>query len=265
MLIGVINISNTIHETSIINSSARIGNNVNIGPFSIIENDTIIGDGTSIGSNAVIKEYTTIGTNCKIFQGAILGEIPQDLKFNNEYSELVIGNNTIIREYTTLNRGTDASGKTIIGNNVLLMAYVHVGHDCVIGDQSIIANSVQIGGHVIIGSNATIGGSTPIHQFCKIGDYAFIGGGFRIVQDVPPYILAAGEPLKFNGINSIGLRRKKFTLESRKNIKKTYKYIYKSNLNITNAIEKINDELSNTTEVKKIINFISDSDRGIIF
>ena len=235
-----------------------------IGPFAIIENDVIIDDGTTIDAHAHIKSYTKIGKDCKIFNGAVIGEIPQDLKFNNEITELIIGDSTIIREYCTLNRGTKDSGVTIIGNNCLLMAYVHIAHDCIVDNNCILANGVQLGGHVEIGKHVTIGGMTPVHQFCKVGDYAFIGGGYRIVQDVPPYILAMGEPLKFSGLNSIGLRRKKFSPKVRSQIKEAYKYIYQSELNRSQAILKIKNIHGGTPEIQNIVNFIEISTRGLI-
>ena len=261
---GEPDIPNKIHQSAIVSSKAELGSNIKIGPFSIIESDTIIGDGTTVFSHSVIKSNTAIGNNCRVFQGAVLGEIPQDLKYENEHSTLVVGNNSTIREYATLNRGTKECGETTIGNNVLLMAYVHIGHDCDVKDNSILANGVQLGGHVTVGNNATIGGMTPIHQFCKVGDYAFIGGGFRAVQDVPPFIIAAGEPLKFNGINSIGLRRKGFISEVRKQIKVAYNLIYRSELNITQAIEKIKNESPNIQEIQNILQFVEESDRGLI-
>ena len=223
---GEINIKTNISSAALIDPSAKLGKNIYVGPFAIIEKNVIIGDGTWIDAHAHIKPFTTVGKDCKIFHGAVVGEIPQDLKFEGEKSELIIGDSTIIREFCTLNRGTKDKGKSEIGNNCLLMAYVHIAHDCLIGDHSILANGVQLGGHVEIGKNVTIGGMTPVHQFCKIGDYSFIGGGLRIVQDVPPYILAMGEPLQFSGLNSIGLRRKNFSTETRKQIKQAYQYIY---------------------------------------
>tara|TARA_B100001029_G_C15053809_1_gene452796 strand:+ start:1089 stop:1865 length:777 start_codon:yes stop_codon:yes gene_type:complete len=257
--------STKIHPTAIIESSAQIGNNVTIGPLAIIENNVIIGDDTTISSHATIKEFSKIGSNCKIFQSAVIGEIPQDLKFDGEKTNLIIGDNTTIREFCTLNRGTSESNKTQIGNNVLLMAYVHIAHDCLIGDNVILANGVQLGGHVKIENHAIIGGTTPIHQFCKIGEYAMVGGGFRVVQDVPPYILAAGEPLKFNGLNSLGLRRKGFSANKRKAIKEAYKYIYNSELNVNSAIQKIKSKLDfNIPEIQKIILFIEKSERGLV-
>ena len=255
---------NNIHSTALVNNNSTIGKNVDIGPFVIIEDNVSIGDNTKIFSSAVVKKNTKIGENCKIFQGAIIGEIPQDLKFDNEFSKLIIGNNTIIREYVTINRGTKERGETTIGNNVLLMAYVHIGHDTDIKDYAILANSVQVGGHVEVGHYSIIGGSTPIHQFCKIGDHSMIGGGLRIVQDVPPYIIAAGEPLKFNGINSIGLRRRKFDIKARKEIKEAYIILYKMGLNVTQAINKIKNDINETSEIKNILQFIDKSNRGLI-
>ena len=263
-LIGGNEIINSIEPTAIIDQSAQLGNNISIGPNAIIEHDVSINDNTSIAANAHIKPYTTIGKNCKIFNGAILGEVPQDLKFEGEKSELIIVESTTIREYCTLNRGTNATGKTIIGNECLLMAYVHIAHDCIVGNNSILANSVQVGGHVEIGHHVTIGGMTPIHQFCKIGNYSFTGGGFRIVQDIPPYILAMHEPLKYSGLNVVGLRRNNFSSEVRKNLKAVYQLIFNSSLNLTQAINKIKKDFNITTEIQEILDFIENSDRGLI-
>ena len=237
---------------------------MSIGHFVIIEENVTIGDDTWIDANSHIKSYTAIGKRCKIFNGAVVGEIPQDLKFEGEKTKLIIGNDTTIREFCTLNRGTKDSGVTKIGNNCLLMAYVHVAHDCIIGDNSILANGVQLGGHVEIGNNTTIGGMTPVHQFCKIGDFAFIGGGLRIVQDVPPFILAMGEPLKFSGLNTVGLRRNNFSSEIRNNIKKAYSIIYKSEMNRTQALTAIKKMFKKVSEIDQIISFINNSSRGLI-
>tara|TARA_B100000029_G_scaffold9066_1_gene9643 strand:- start:720 stop:1511 length:792 start_codon:yes stop_codon:yes gene_type:complete len=263
-LIGEYSISTFIHPTAIVDPNSYIGKNVEIGPYTIIHNNTKIGNNTKIDSHVNIKPFSYLGANCQIFPGANIGEIPQDLKFSGENTELHIDDNTIIREYCTVNRGTSASKKTIIGKNCLLMAYVHIAHDCIIGNNSILANGVQLGGHVEVGNKVIIGGMTPVHQFCKIGDYAFIGGGLRIVQDVPPYIIAMGEPLKYSGINSVGLRRNKISLNKRTDIKNAYKLIFKSNLNITQAIASIKKNFKSTIEIKKIIDFINNSNRGLI-
>lgn len=263
-MIGELNISNNISQSAIIHPSVKLDESIYIGPFVIIEEDVSIGKNTWIDAHVHIKSFTRIGENCKIFNGAVLGEIPQDLKFRGEISELIIGNDTTVREFCTLNRGTKDSGKTKIGNNCLLMAYVHVAHDCIIGDYSILSNGVQLGGHVEIGNHAIIGGMTPVHQFCKIGDFAFIGGGLRIVQDVPPFILAMGEPLKFSGLNSIGLRRNNFSAEIRQKIKKTYSLIYQSDLNTSQAVINIKDMFEAIPEITQIVEFIENSDRGLI-
>ena len=249
---------------SVISKKAQIGKNVLIGPYCIIEDNVIIGDNTIIGSHTIIKEYTEIGENCNIFSHCVIGGVPQDKKYNGEKSKLVIGNNNIIREFCTLNRGTEGSGLTKIGNNCLFMAYVHVAHDCDLKDDIILANGVQLGGHVTIDNYGIVGGMTPVHQFCKIGMHSFIGGGLRVVQDVPPYIIANGEPLKFSGINILGLRRRKFSSNQRDNIKKAYKLIYNSNYNISQAIEKIENTFNRDNSIKDILDFIKSSSRGLI-
>ena len=255
---------NKFHKTALINNNAKIGKNVTIGPYSIIDDNVIIGDNSVVYPYVHIKSNTIIGKNNKIFQGSVLGEDPQDLKYNGEKTFLEIGDNNTIRENCTLNKGTSHANKTIIGSNCLLMAYVHVAHDCIIDDKVILANGVQLGGHVEIGYHVTVGGMTPVHQFCKVGEHAFIGGGRIALQDIPPYILATGEPLQYAGINSVGLRRRKFSIDVRNNIKKAYKFIYKSNLNVKQAIEAIKENLKLTDEINKILIFLKDSDRGLI-
>jgi len=205
-----------------------------------------------------------IGRNCKIHKGAVVSTPPQDLKYAGEETLFIIGENTTVREFCTLNRGTNASGKSEIGSNCLLMAYVHIAHDCIIGDHVIIANGVQLGGHVTIEEWAIIGGMTPIHQFCKVGCHCMVGGGYRAVQDIPPYITASGEPLRFAGINSIGLRRRGFDSATVMTIKRAYKVIYRSNLNRSQALERIRQEFELTPEIRHIISFIETSERGII-
>lgn len=255
---------NKFHKTALINNNVKIGKNVTIGPYSIIDENVIIGDNTVVYPYVHIKSNTIIGKNNKIFQGSVLGEDPQDLKYNGEKTFLEIGDNNTIRENCTLNKGTSYSNKTIIGSNCLLMAYVHVAHDCIIDDKVILANGVQLGGHVEIGYHVTVGGMTPVHQFCKVGEHAFIGGGRIALQDIPPYILATGEPLQYAGINSVGLRRRKFSIDVRNNIKKAYKFIYKSNLNVNQARQAIKENLKLTDEINKILIFLKDSDRGLI-
>ena len=256
--------SSFIHPTALIAPSAKIANEVNIGPFCIVEDNVVIKSGTSLKSSVYIGHNTSIGHDCQIFQNTVIGEIPQDLKYGGEDTKLIIGNRTKIREFCTINRGTKANGKTIIGDDCLLMAYVHIAHDCLIGDNIILANGVQSGGHVEIQDWAIIGGMTPIHQFTKIGCHTFIGGGYRIVQDIPPYILATGEPLKYSGVNNVGLRRRGFPPDVRNLIKKIYKIIFKSTSNLSDAIKLINDKDKKTKEIKVILDFIKNSNRGLI-
>lgn len=199
-----------INSLAHVDSSAKIGKNVKIDPFTNIHKNVEIGSGTWIGSNVTIMEGARIGENCKIFPGAVISAIPQDLKFNGEESLVTIGNNTTIRECVTINRGTKASGKTIIGNDCLIMAYVHIAHDCCLGNNCIIVNNVALGGHVLIGDYAIIGGLSAVHQFVSIGKHAMISGGALVRKDVPPFVKVAKEPLSFIGINALGLRRRDF-------------------------------------------------------
>ena len=249
---------------NMISKKAKIGKNVIIEPYCIIEDDVKIGDNTTIGSHTVIKNFTTIGKNCKIFSHCAIGGVPQDKKYSGEKSILTIGDNTTIREFCTLNRGTEESGITKVGSDCLLMAYVHVAHDCDVQNNVILANGVQLGGHVTIQDYAIIGGMTPVHQFCNIGKHAFVGGGLRVVQDVPPYIIANGEPLRFSGINILGLKRRKFSSDQRRNIKTAYKLIYNSSYNISQATDKIKKELNIDDGILDILNFMDSSTRGLI-
>lgn len=209
-----------IHPTAIVHPDAKLGQDVEVGAFSIIEADVEIGEGCRIKSHVYIDSGTRLGQNVQIFSGAVLGTAPQDLKYNGEKTFLEVGDNTTIREYATLNRATDYSWKTIVGKNCLLMAYVHIAHDCIIGDNVIISNAVNMAGHVLIDKFAIIGGITAIHQFVHIGQHCMIGGGLRVPKDVPPYILAMGEPLQYGGLNSVGLTRRGFSAETLSNLKK---------------------------------------------
>ena len=223
-----------------------------------------IGEGTIIHSNVLIKSGTKIGKECEIFTGVVIGEKPQDLKYKDEDTNVIVGDNCIIREYSTIHKGTSDRRVTKVGSNCLLMAYSHIAHDSLLGDNVILSNNVQVGGHVNIENNVIIGGSTPIHQFCVIGEYAFIGGGYRIVQDVPPYIKAMGEPLKYSGVNSVGLYRNHFSEEIVKSIKKAYRIIYRSEHNIQQAAKILEDNNYRLREIDKIVQFIKSSKRGII-
>ena len=252
-----------IHKTSIIDSTADIHDSVEIGPFCIIGKNVKIGPNSILHANVQILDCSIIGENNIIHQGAIIGGDPQDLKFEGEKTHVEIGNNNVIREYCTINRGTKYHGKTVVGNNCLLMAYVHLANDCIVGDKVILANAVQVAGHVTIGYHVTIGGITGIHQFCKVGDHSFVGACRVILRDIPPYILATGDPLKYSGINTVGLRRRGFDSELRHSIKEAYKTLYLSNYNISQAVKVIKGK-NPSDEIKSILKFIEHSERGII-
>ncbi len=243
---------------------AQIGSNVQIGAYSFIDEDVIIGDNTRIEPNVTIYKGSRIGKNCRIFPGAVIGAEPQDLKFAGEYSTVEIGDNTTIRECATINRGTIAAGTTRIGTNNLIMAYVHVAHDCVIGNHCVLSNATNLAGHVVVEDYVIFGGMCAAHQFLRIGKHAFVAGGTMLRKDVPPYVLAAKDPAVFGGINSVGLKRRSFTLEQIHLIQDIYRYLFSNGLNTTQAIEKIVEDFEASDIRDEIIDFVKKSERGII-
>lgn len=247
-----------------IHPEAKIGKDVEIGPFAVIEKNVTIGDNSHIMANTVIMQNTVIGESCNIFPGAVLGAIPQDLKFDGETTTVEIGDYTTIRECVTVNRGTKDKWKTIVGNHCLLMAYSHIAHDCLLGNHVIIANSVQLAGHVEIGDYAIIGGMAAAIQFSKVGAHSYIAGGTEIIKDVPPYIKAGRSPLSYVGINSVGLQRRGFSAEKINGILEIYRNIYMRDLNISQATELIKREIPESEEKKEILQFIKESKRGIL-
>jgi UDP-N-acetylglucosamine acyltransferase len=247
-----------------VDRGARLADGVSVGPFSIIEKDVEIGENTRIHSHVLIANGARIGKNCQIHHCTVVSSIPQDLKYAGEETQLEIGDNTVIREHCDLNRGTSERGKSVIGEGCFLMAYVHVAHDCWIGNKVIMANAVQLAGHVTIEDRVSLGGIVPVHQFCRIGQHAFIGGGFRVVQDVPPFILAAGEPLAYKGLNIVGLRRRGFSQESIAALRRCYRYLYQSKMNTSQALGRIRTEMEMTPEVQAVLEFIEKSERGYI-
>lgn len=255
---------NKIHPTAIVSAKAKLGENVIVHPNAIIHDDVEIGANCSIGPFAVIYDGARIGNNVIIHQSASVSNVPQDLKFGDEKTYFYIGDNTIIREFVTLHRGTGERGFSKIGSNCLIMAYAHVPHDCIIGNNVIIANTVQIAGHVEIDDNVIIGGATVIHQFTKVGKHSMVGGGFRVIQDVPPFVLAGREPMKYRGLNVIGLRRRGFSNEEISTLKKVYELIYDSGLTTTKAKEKIKEEYGTVQVAKDVLDFLERSTRGII-
>jgi UDP-N-acetylglucosamine acyltransferase len=247
-----------------VHPDAKIASNVVIEPFVTIHKDVEIGEGTWIGSSVTIMEGARIGKNCKIFPGSVIAAVPQDLKFEHEKTTAVIGDNTTIREYVTINRGTKDRWETRVGKNCLLMAYVHVAHDCKVGDHCIVANAVQLAGHITIGDYAIVGGLSAVHQFVQIGAHAMISGGSLVRKDVPPFTKAGREPLSYAGVNSVGLRRRGYNVESINHIQDIYRKLYLSGFNNSQALEHIEAEMPVSEERDEIINFCRNSSRGIM-
>ncbi len=252
-----------IHETAIVSPKAELADDVTVGPFAIIEDNVTIGAGTEIHSSALVAYGARIGKNVKIHKGAVVGSVPQDLKFAGEDTQAYVGDGTVIREYVTVNRGTVDRGETRIGENCLLMAYSHVAHDCLLGRNIIMGNCSTLAGHIEIGDFAILSGLLPVHQFVKIGAHAMIGGGFRVPQDICPFAMAAGYPLKIAGLNLVGLRRRGFSRDAIKALRHAFKLLFFSELNTTQAVERINSEMEITPEIKTILDFIAASNRGL--
>ncbi len=247
-----------------VNPQAKVAPNVVIEPFVTIDKNVIIEEGTWIGSNVTILEGARIGKNCRIFPGAVISAIPQDLKFAGEDTIVKIGNNVTIREYVTINRGTKASYETTVGDNTLLMAYTHIAHDCIIGNNCVLANATTLAGHIVIDDWAILGGMVAVHQFCHVGAHVMISGGSLVRKDVPPYTKAAREPISYVGVNSIGLRRRGYTMESINHIQDIYRYIYLKGYNVSQACEIIEADVEATPERDEILSFINNSSRGIM-
>lgn len=252
-----------VHPTAVVDPGAEIGANVVVGPYAVIGPDVVVGDGTVIGPHVLIERDTVVGSGCEIAKGAVLGTDPQDLKYRGERALLVVGDRTVIREYATLNRGTAARGRTEVGSDCLLMAYVHVAHDCVVGDHVIISNATNMGGHVAIEDWAIVGGLTAIHQFVRIGSHAFVGGASRVQKDIPPYVKAAGNPIQLYGLNSVGLQRRGFPEDVRRELRQAYRLFFQASLNVSQALERARTELGGGPEVLRFLQFIEESERGI--
>ena len=247
-----------------VHPGAKIAKNVVIEPFATIHNNVVIGEGTWIGSNVTIMEGARIGKNCSIFPGAVISAVPQDKKFNDEDTLTIIGDNTTIRECVTINRGTTDRMKTVIGNNCWIMAYCHIAHDCLVGDNCIFSNNSTLAGHINVGEYVVLAGMAAIQQFCSIGKHAFVTGGSLVRKDVPPYVKAGREPLSYVGINSIGLRRRGFSTEKIREIQDIYRILYQRNYNNSQAVAIIEAEMQATAERDDILEFIKNSQRGIM-
>jgi UDP-N-acetylglucosamine acyltransferase len=252
-----------IHPTALIDPSARLGTGVTVGPWAIIGPQVTVGDRCRIGPRATLQRNVLLAEDVRIGDGAILGGDPQDLKYAGEETWVEIGEGTIIREYSTINRGTAATLKTTVGARCFIMSYVHLAHDCHVGDDVVIANATQCAGHVTIHDRAILSGLNGVHQFVTIGTYAFVGGGSRVNQDIPPYVKAVGNPMELYGLNSLGLQRAGFPGETVAALKRAYRLIFNSDLNVSQAMERARTELPALAEVERFLTFVESSERGV--
>jgi len=252
-----------IHSTAIVDRGAEIADDVEIGPWALVGPGCTVGAGSVLQARATLEENVRLGERVTVGVGSVLGGKPQDLKFKGEVTHVEVGDDTRIREYATINRGTSQSFKTTVGRHCFLMSYVHLAHDCHVGDHVIISNGTQLAGHVTIEDHATISGLCAIHQFTKIGRHAFIGGCSRVPKDIPPFVRAVGNPIRLYGLNSVGLLRRGFSEEVLAELKKAYRLFFRSELNVSQAIEQAARELKAFPEVKDLIAFVESSGRGV--
>jgi UDP-N-acetylglucosamine acyltransferase len=254
-----------IHPTAIVSPQAEIGNDVEIGPFAIVGDGSVIGDGCVIAPRAILERNVILAPRVKVGPGSVLGGDPQDLKYRGEPTTVEIGEGSTIREYSTINRGTTHSMKTSVGRDCFLMSYVHLAHDCHIGNNVIISNATQLAGHVVVEDFAIISGVSAAHQFVRIGAHSFVGGCSRVAKDVPPFLKAVGNPVKLYGLNSVGLQRRGFPEEVVRELKRAYRLLFRSELNLSQALERARSELQQFPEVTHFLDFIDASQRGVGF
>ncbi|MDD6151215.1 MAG: acyl-ACP--UDP-N-acetylglucosamine O-acyltransferase [Bacteroidales bacterium] len=257
---------NNISPLATVHPGAKLGDNIEIGPYAFIDDNVEIGDGCKIYPHATIFPYVKMGCDCNIFPGAVIGAIPQDLKFDGEITYVEIGDRVNIRECATINRGTKASGKgvTRIGSDTLIMSYVHVAHDCTVGKHCILVSYVGIAGETDVDDWAILGGSTVVHQFSHIGKHAMVGGGSKVNKDIPPFSLCGREPICYAGVNIVGLRRRGFDSDVIRNIKDMYDVLYNQGYNITDGCARIEAGFPDSPEKEEILSFIRKSKRGIV-
>ena len=253
-----------ISPLAFVDSEAKIGENVKIGPFCFVDKGVEIGDDTELMNSVTVLRGTTMGKGNLVFPGAVIGAIPQDLKFKGEDTTVVIGDNNRIRENVTIHRGTASKGTTLVGSNNLIMENAHIAHDCVFGSNIIMGNSTKLAGEVIVDDGAIISAVVLVHQFCRIGSGCMIQGGCRTSMDIPPYIIAAREPIAYCGVNLVGLRRKGYSPEMISNIHDAYRIIYGSAFTVAEAVKQIKETIPMSKEIEYIINFVSSSKRGIV-
>jgi UDP-N-acetylglucosamine acyltransferase len=254
-----------IHPTAIIASSAVIGEHVEVGPYAYIGDQCVVGDGCVIAMRATLERNVTLAAGVKIGIGSVIGGDPQDLKYKGEHTTVEIGENSVVREYATINRGTSHSLKTTVGSGSFLMSYVHLAHDCQVGNGVIIGNGTQLAGHVSIDDRAIVSGLVAVHQFARIGRHSFVGGCSRVAKDVPPYLKAVGNPVKLYGLNSVGLQRSGFDESIVRELKRAYRLVFRSELNVSQAMTRARAELQPLPEVTAFLTFIEESERGIGF
>jgi UDP-N-acetylglucosamine acyltransferase len=252
-----------IHPAAVVAPGAQLQAGVRVGPFAVIEEGAEIGPGCEISSHVRIEGCVRMGARNRIHQGAVLGGPPQDLKYTGERSYLIIGAGNVIREYATLNAATGAEQATRIGDDCLLMAYTHIAHNCVLGDHIILGNCVHLAGHVTVEDWAILSGVVPVHQFVRIGTHSYIGGGSRVPQDMPPYLLGAGNPMEVQGINLVGLRRRGFSADSLQRLRECYRLLYRAGLNTSQALDRIEANLAGDPHVDYLLAFVRASERGI--
>ena len=258
-------VTSGIHATAIIAPSAMLGDNVSVGPYAYVGDDCVVGDGCVVAMRATLERNVTLAAGVKIGIGSVIGGDPQDLKYKGERTTVEIGENTVIREYATINRGTTHSMKTTVGSGSFLMSYVHLAHDCRVGNGVIIGNGTQLAGHVAIDDRAIVSGLVAVHQFARIGRHSFVGGCSRVAKDVPPYLKAVGNPVKLYGLNSVGLQRCGFDDAIVRELKRAYRLVFRSELNVTQAMSRARAELQPFPEVTAFLTFIEESERGIGF
>jgi UDP-N-acetylglucosamine acyltransferase len=252
-----------IHPASFVDPGARIGSGVTIGPNTIVGPNVAIGDNTSVGASCLIEGWTEIGKRCRIHHCVVIGSEPQDVKYSGERTFVRIGDSNTIREFATIHRATGEDEQTVVGNDNFIMAYAHIAHNCTVGNGTTLANAVNMAGHVTIEDYAAVSGLTVVHQFVRVGTCSYTGGGSRIPMDIVPYIKVAGNPPVVNGLNTVGLKRRGFSPEAIRTVKQAYKLLFRSDLNVSQAVERIKSDLPMIPEIAHLVKFIETSDRGI--
>jgi|ERR1043166_223752 UDP-N-acetylglucosamine acyltransferase len=253
-----------IHPTAIVDPKAELGSGTIVGPYCVIAADVVLGANCRLQHHVTLCGPMRAGVGNKFYAYCSIGQQTQDLKYKGEPTYLEIGDENTFREFVTVNRSTSSEGKTRVGNRGNFLAYSHIGHDCTVGDEVVFSNNGTLAGHVKVGDNAVMGGLTAVHQFCRVGRFAITGGCSKIVQDVPPFMIADGNPAEIRGVNLVGLERKNFPTERVKPIKEAFRLIYRAKLNTAQAMDVIRKELPQTDEIKEIIDFIEKTERGII-